>query len=1446
MWVMNMLVTMRFSHPRLTTCMYNRVCAHHTMHIDNLKALFRPMTMITPDLSIICENMLLSEGFGLARLLAKKMVTLYMLAKEQLSKQYHYDWGLRALKSVLVMAGTLKRQSPDLPEDVVLMRALRDMNSPKFVFEDVPLFLGLLSDLFPGLKCPRVGYPEFNKHVHAVLQTGNYIIIDWQSDKIVQLYETMMTRHTTMVVGPTGGGKSVVLNSLCATQTAMGLPTKMTIINPKMIPVSELYGELDPVTRDWTDGLLSSIFREMNKPLAEGKEERRYICYDGDVDALWVENMNSVMDDNKLLTLPNGERIRLQSFAAMIFEVGDLQYASPATVSRCGMVWVDPKNLGYRPFFARWLATSFEETNDRAANPERANRLQELFSKYVPDLVEWITLGLIFGEYENTPRMVLPQTNLNLVVSLTHLLTSCFQEAPDTEAKHLEGIFCACLTWSFGVALLQNEQRRFDFNLKKLSGMTGSDAASVPGTSLPGQTKQSIFDYQYELSVNAWILWSSTIKEFVPKPGSPFYEILVPTADTIRTTWLVHTCLKVFRPSIVVGDSGTSKTVTLQHYLKGLDVDRFNLLNIGFSSRTSGKDLQINIESNVEKRLKGTFGPPGGKSLIIFIDDINMPIVDRYGTQQPVTLLKFFIERGGLYDREDQTWKHILSTHCMAACGPPAGARNSMDPRFVSLFSICNVPFPSDESLDRIFTTILDRHFEKFSLQKNGDFFKSCGKIFSSCTLKLYKSIVTALPPTPTCFHYVFNLRDLSRVCEGLCTSTVDAMSDPVTVCRLWRNEVLRVFHDRLISQDDKDWFINAASKQLQSSFPGQADVALQGAVLFGDFKLALAVINGDAEARLNADLGDYQSAKETLSNILEAYNTREKFMDLVLFDDAIEHFCRLHRLLRLPRGHALLVGVGGSGKQSLTRLAAFTAQCLLFQITITRTYGIQEFREDIKTMYRMLKEKSIVFLFTDQHVADEGFMELINNLLTMGIVPALFDDEERSGMINSVAKEVKEKGLPDSKDATWAYYIQQCRDNLHVVMAMSPVGDDLRRRCRNFPGMVNNAVVDWFQPWPAEALQSVADKFLAEVDLPEGQRADIASHMMDVHQSVLDASVDYAVVQRRYNYVTPKNFLTFIATYKNELAKNRARNQELVERLDGGLKKLIQAGKDVAIMQKELAAKTIIVDQKTKDCGEMLQTIALNTKEATEKQEAASVQEEELGIKSEQIAEQKAIAEEKLGAAMPALEEAAAALSELSKDDISEIKAFAKPHVLVQGVAECVGILKQQKDTSWAGAKAMMSQGNFLKSLLEFDKDTIKDKQITQIKKYMTDSQFNPNSLKKISTAGAGLLKWVFAMVNYYAVAKEINPMREAVKKAEMELSQAQKGLARVKKELLELAEMLEKLKQDLATATQEKNELKEQADTMARQLTAAEKLIKGLSSEQTRWKLDMESLNR
>lgn len=156
---------------------------------ESVKALFRPVVCIVPDNEMICLIKLFSAGFLTAKVLAKKMTVLYTLAREQLSKQTHYDFGLRALKSVLNMAGQLKRTSGDLSEDVVLMRALRDMNLPKFIFDDVPLFLGLIKDLFPGLACPRVGYPDFNDAVEKMLVEHGYILLPDQVKYSINLIQ---------------------------------------------------------------------------------------------------------------------------------------------------------------------------------------------------------------------------------------------------------------------------------------------------------------------------------------------------------------------------------------------------------------------------------------------------------------------------------------------------------------------------------------------------------------------------------------------------------------------------------------------------------------------------------------------------------------------------------------------------------------------------------------------------------------------------------------------------------------------------------------------------------------------------------------------------------------------------------------------------------------------------------------------------------------------------------------------------------------------------------------------------------------------------------------------------------------------------------------------------------------------------------------------------------
>jgi dynein heavy chain len=630
-----------------------------------------------------------------------------------------------------------------MPEDLVLMRCLRDSNMPKFVFEDVPLFGGLINDLFPGMDCPRVGYEDLKQAAMNDLEAKGFrtsieqVFLD-QADKCIQMYETQLVRHTTMIVGPTGGGKSLVLETLRNSRLAAeGVTVKMFVLNPKAQPLKELYGEMDPVTRDWTDGILSKLFRELNDRLPPGKEkEMRWIVYDGDVDALWVENMNSVMDDNKLLTLPNGERIRLQPYCAMICETFDLQYASPATVSRCGMVWVDPKNLGYFPYYERWIRLRFGNGVTIAEEKQiNADFLLSLYEKYVPKCIEMILAGMIDGEMGQRLKQVIPIKNIDMVKQLCSLLDA-FLVAEIVDQMDIEHVYIFCCVWSLGAALIGESRIKFDSFIKRISRESLPDAL--------------LYDYYYEPISHKWEKWQSQVPKYAEPSPFKFYEVMVPTTDSVVYTYLLKN-LAPLRPILFVGESGTAKTTVIQKYLLSLPSSANSKLNINFSSRTTAADVQTNIEANVDKRSGNIYGPPTGKRLIIFIDDLNMPKVDTYGTQQPIALLHFLIGRGCVYDREkDLNLKIMKDLQYIGAMGPPGGGRNPVDTRFVALFNVFNLTPPTNAVLNNIYSSIITTRYAEFNESVKG----AAAKITAS-TLRLFSFIIDKMPPTPSKFHYM-------------------------------------------------------------------------------------------------------------------------------------------------------------------------------------------------------------------------------------------------------------------------------------------------------------------------------------------------------------------------------------------------------------------------------------------------------------------------------------------------------------------------------------------------------------------------------------------------------------------------------------------------------------------------------------------------------------------
>jgi len=261
------------------------------------------------------------------------------------------------------------------------------------------------------------------------------------------------------------------------------------------------------------------------------------------------------------------------------------------------------------------------------------------------------------------------------------------------------------------------------------------------------------------------------------------------------------------------------------------------------------------------------------------------------------------------------------------------------------------------------------------------------------------------------------------------------------------------------------------------------------------------------APTRFYEEILNREALADSCLQSLANYNSMtDKPMDLVLFGYAIEHMLIVARILKQPGGNALLVGVGGSGRQSLTTLAAAIGEQEVCQIEITKTYGRAEWQEDLKKILRKAGGKGVpsVFLFNDTQIKEEGFVEDINNLLNTSEVPNMFANEEKAELIEMVRARASQDGKlgVGSNVVLYAYFIDQVKKFLHIVLCFSPIGGAFRTRVRDFPALVNCCTIDWYQEWPSEALSSVATQALSKMEMDPVVRISCATMMQSFHRS--------------------------------------------------------------------------------------------------------------------------------------------------------------------------------------------------------------------------------------------------------------------------------------------------------------------------------------------------------
>jgi dynein heavy chain len=1442
---------------------------------ENLKVLFRGVCMMVPDRQIIMTVKLASQGYQQMDLLGKKFNVLYKLCEQQLSKQRHYDFGLRNILSVLRTAGSVKRsEPPESEEDMLFMRTARDMNLSKMVADDTPLFLALLTDLFPKVANPP-------KKVYEAIEKGSFTImkrlkLDITCDtwflKVIQLYETSLVRHGFMMVGPTMCGKTEVMATLTGCQTEDNQPTRIVALNPKAVTNQQLYGVKDPVSEEWTPGVFASIWQKYNN---RALKYTTWITCDGPVDAIWIENLNTVLDDNKILTLANNDRIPMTDNCKIVFEVENLNNASPATVSRAGIIYVSQTDLGPRPITSTWL----KRRTDHSANRDvEADLVGKCFEKYIETGCLW---DFVLRNIQHVMAMnetVLMNQVLNMLDGQLWRHVEAGEVLSDIAYKRIT-IFAIC--WAIAGLCETDMRKKFCDKLTEIVTAAG-DAAALP-TCEEGMT---IFEYVPDIDdkEKKWIRWA--VPEWKPPKKLNFSSLLIPTLDSVRIDFIMTiqgTLPKTrthFQSTLVVGSPGTAKTSTCLMYMAKFPLATVASKRVNYSSATTPFGNQKTIEAEVERKTGKTFCPPGGKEMIVFLDDLSMPIINTWGDQITNELTRQLMEAGGFYflDKDKRgDFKSIEGLKYLGAMGHPGGGKNDIPPRLKSKFMCVNMVPPLTSSVQTVYGSILKASFTTKRGAKD-DVIRVCPKLVPA-TIGVWDKVKKSLLPTPARFHYIFTMRELSRVFQGIQTTPMESITTELSAISLWRHECTRVFADKLARIVDKEFIdkqvMDFCSEHFGEEFAEKTSIKVAGEVWWADFQRDT-VEDPDTGEDLGAPQIYEQSpsmkfirgrAYENLTRFNEAYPA--KIMNLVLFDDAMRHLMKINRTIQQKRGSAMLVGVGGSGKQSLARLAAFTSKHQCFQIKITKNYNDNALFEDVRGLYVNAGQKGlqVTFLLTDAEVKHEGFLEYMNSILATGEIAGLFQKDERDGMCGEVRNDFV-KDFPNAEENLtnmYGYFLDRLKDNLHLVFCFSPVNAKFPIRAQKFPAVFSNVNINWFLPWPEEALIAVSSTFLEtyKIDTPEDKKQKLYELMGIFQARVNDLCQVYLNRMRKHVYVTPKSYLCFIDAYKG-LYEGKYEEVNVQERaVNMGLEKLNEAAADVEIMKVALAEEEKNLKVAEDATNKLLVKVQSETAKAEKKAAEVGVTKDECLANKAVIDGEKEEANKELQAAMPYVYEAESAAASIQPKDITELKTMKSPSDIIRLIFDGVSLLfmgpvcpvkPEPKtmnkvttdfihDSYDEFGKAVMLDSNFLKNLILFNKeerDNINDETCELLMPYLELENFNPKCAKSASGAAEGLCKWVGAMRMYHEAAKIVKPKLDYLKVQEGKMAIAMAELGAAEVELKKAQDILDGLNAQFNEAMSNKQALEDKANMTKRKMDQANKLINGLAGEKTRWTED------
>ncbi|XP_049522370.1 LOW QUALITY PROTEIN: cytoplasmic dynein 2 heavy chain 1-like [Dermacentor silvarum] len=1352
---------------------------------DSLKQLFRPVAMAEPDSADIARALLLAGGFEGSQLLAARLVTAFQLARELLVPQQHYDWGLRALKSVLLACGRM-RLVATLPSDTggrqaweqsLVVQAVRLQVVPKLAERDCGHFERLLRDVFPGVLPAQddAGEDELSS---ALREAYVHLGLTWdeaQVRKVLQLREQLSQRTGVMLVGPPGSGKTSVWRLLQrALHTASAgrkPPPRLWLLGPKAMPRqqtlmqvdtqtfifrTQLLGYVHPDTREWCDGVLTASAREAAR---EPQEISCWIVCDGDVDPEWVESLNSVLDDNRLLTLPSGERIQFGPNVHFVFETDSLAAASPATVSRVGMVFLSAENSPVKGMVTSWLQGQSQE------GAAVADFMEEHFFRAL--------------------RFTLQMKDFVLETSATAVVRNAL--------SYLRGVktrpeFALALARGLSVSLGPSGR---DKVAKEIFSWMN---VSAPDPSRPlncywdkGAGRLVKYDPQSSREISLSEL-----------PATPVVETVdVCNAVDVLTPWLASQELV-----IIAGPDGCGKSVLLSHCLARLPAP-CEVRWLSCTAQTGAAQVSRALRQACAPCAGGGLQPRGAAGwLVLCLRGLGAARRDRWGSCQLAAWLHQVRTHGGYHDPAEAgcPWVTLQRVQLVATVALPASA---LPPRLLSAARVFALGAPQPQELARICDAYLrpvTRHLAEGSLADEHE-------ALAASMVTLVQQAQSRLPAAAE----RLTARLLTDWVRGLVRySAPDAQG--LLAC--WAHEGCRLFKDSLADDTDRAQLDALLAGVLRAHWPQHSSAILQRSN-----EVVYVSTPGDSSTKTAAwgsqldklDLKDWNDAVLKTVRECGAYAVPvHEWLSLVAQADWA---------LGRPAGWILVGGASGMARRLAVRLAAHRAR---LPCVSPRGRSLAVSRSDLRPLVQSagLEGQRAVLLLEDQQL-DEDSLDLLAALWATGEAPGLFRPDELDLAPLLQEEEPEADGL-----APWEHFCRRVRRNLHVALVLD--ASFIQRHAERHPWLRKGCSVHWLSSWSRDSFKQLPALVLDSSSVGS-QSAPDAALFLQLHEACLSGGLA----------VGPSHYFTMVCAFRDVFAQQRADMDESKKHLQLGISKLNEAKEAVSKLEAEAAVQRKLLAEKQGEADAALQQITSSMTSTSEQKAEMEQLRATMRQESERLKERKQHIDRELAQIEPLVQNAQQAVGSIRSDALSEIRSLRAPPDVIRDILEGVLRLMGIFDTSWVSMKSFLAKKGVKEEIMSFNARSVTPeiKNSVQALLRTNGASFDMKNAKRASAAAAPLAAWVQANVQYADVLHKIGPLEAEQGELQRKLSGAEQRLGKLGSALAGVDERVSELRERLGACTREAARIEMGLRESDARLAAAQDLLAQLEGEHARW---------